>query len=106
MELVFKDADGMERDRQIAIVVGALLDKNQTDLVAWVKRVAGDAEIERKAWQDAERIRRMEEDPFDDTAGAEPKAPPVICKLFSSLQIRPFRFSETRPDNRSRSPRQ
>ncbi|KAI6782479.1 Topoisomerase 1-associated factor-like protein [Emericellopsis cladophorae] len=78
-ELEFKDAGAMERDRQIAIVVGALLDKNQADLVTFVKKVAGDAEVERKAWQDAERIRQMEADPFDEGATeSDPKAPPVI----------------------------
>ncbi|OHE96383.1 timeless protein [Colletotrichum orchidophilum] len=41
-------------DRQIAIVVGALLDKNQQDHIAWVKKNLETAESERAAWAAAD----------------------------------------------------
>ncbi|KFA54690.1 hypothetical protein S40293_00802 [Stachybotrys chartarum IBT 40293] len=51
-ELVFKRTE--ERDRQIAIAVGALLDKNQADNIAWVKGILAAAESDRTAWAAAD----------------------------------------------------
>ncbi|KXH51212.1 timeless protein [Colletotrichum nymphaeae SA-01] len=51
-ELEFKYAADL--DRQIAIVVGALLDKNQQDHISWVKKVLDTAEKERAAWEAAD----------------------------------------------------
>jgi replication fork protection complex subunit Tof1/Swi1 len=81
-ELEFKHTE--ERDRQVAIVVGALLDKNQADHIAWVKKVVADAEVERRSWEDADRARQLEEDAFADEendAPKEPKTPSVICEF-------------------------
>lgn len=87
-ELEFKHTE--ERDQQIAIVVGAMLDKNQADHIAWVKKKVANAETERRSWEDVDRARQLEEDPFaddeDDPAAKEPKTPPVFCE-FESLEI-------------------
>ncbi len=45
----------MERDRQVAVAVGVLLDKNQQEHIDWVKRQLASAESERRAWETAER---------------------------------------------------
>ncbi|GKT49194.1 toxin zeta [Colletotrichum spaethianum] len=77
-ELEFKHTE--ERDRQIAIVVGALLDKNQADHIAWVKSMLESVESERRAWAAAnevipsvERTETTAEDaPADETANLPP----------------------------------
>jgi replication fork protection complex subunit Tof1/Swi1 len=52
-ELEFKRE--LERDQQIAIVVGVLLDRNQTDHLEWMKKQLSEAESERRAWENAEK---------------------------------------------------
>ncbi|OHW91703.1 replication fork protection complex subunit tof1 swi1 [Colletotrichum incanum] len=77
-ELEFKHTE--ERDRQIAIVVGALLDKNQADHIAWVKSMLESVESERRAWAAAnevipsvERTETTADDaPTDETANLPP----------------------------------
>ena len=79
-ELEFRHTE--ERDRQVAIVVGALLDRNQANLIAWVKKVVAKAESERRAWLTAEEARVAAEDPFldeDEASGANAKSAPIIC---------------------------
>lgn len=51
-ELEFRHTD--ELDKQIGIVVGALLDRNEIDHITWVKGVLRGAEVERRAWSAAE----------------------------------------------------
>ncbi|CAK7222997.1 Topoisomerase 1-associated factor 1 [Sporothrix eucalyptigena] len=57
-ELEFREE--LERDRQIAILVGVLLDKNQHDLLTWIKNQVGMASAERRAWKVAETAMAME----------------------------------------------
>ncbi|KAI0835273.1 timeless-domain-containing protein [Hypoxylon sp. FL0890] len=45
----------VERDQQIAIAVGVLLDKNLADHVNWVKGQLAGAETERRAWEAADK---------------------------------------------------
>ncbi|KAI2622166.1 timeless-domain-containing protein [Hypomontagnella submonticulosa] len=52
-ELEFRHIE--ERDQQIAIAVGVLLDKNLADHIKWVKDQLSAAETERKAWEAAEK---------------------------------------------------
>ncbi|KAB5563356.1 topoisomerase 1-associated factor 1 [Coniochaeta sp. 2T2.1] len=52
-ELEFKYT--VEHDEQIAIAVGALLDKNQADHIGWLKSQLTAAESERRAWEAAEK---------------------------------------------------
>jgi replication fork protection complex subunit Tof1/Swi1 len=80
-ELEFRHTE--ERDRQVAIVVGALLDRNQSNLIAWVKKIVAKAESERRAWLAAEEARVAAEDPFleeDEAFGANAKSAPIICE--------------------------
>ncbi|KAK4071497.1 uncharacterized protein Triagg1_6158 [Trichoderma aggressivum f. europaeum] len=73
-ELVFKYTE--ELDRQIAIVVGALLDKNEGDHISWVKSVIAEAESERRSWAAAEEALATTENPFEESTDAnEPKEP-------------------------------
>ncbi|CAK7220039.1 Topoisomerase 1-associated factor 1 [Sporothrix bragantina] len=51
-ELEFREE--LDRDRQIAILVGVLLDKNHHDLLTWIKNQVGMAGAERRAWKVAE----------------------------------------------------
>ncbi|KZL66510.1 topoisomerase 1-associated factor 1 (timeless protein) [Colletotrichum tofieldiae] len=77
-ELEFKYTE--ERDRQIAIVVGALLDKNQADHIAWVKSMLESVESERRAWAAANEVipsverteTTAEGAPTDETANLPP----------------------------------
>lgn len=51
-ELEFRRTE--ELDKQIAIVVGALLDRNEVEHISWVKRVLRAAEQERREWLESE----------------------------------------------------
>lgn len=54
-ELEFKPTAGIEGlDRQIAVAVGVLLDKNMAEHLGWVKEKLQDAESERRAWEVAD----------------------------------------------------
>lgn len=82
-ELVFRDTE--ELDRQIAIVVGALLDKNQAEHIAWLKKVLGEAETERRAWADAEEamppvapVEPTQDGEEEQPTEREPKMPPMF----------------------------
>ncbi|CVL10114.1 related to TOF1-topoisomerase I interacting factor 1 [Fusarium proliferatum] len=79
-ELVFKNTE--ELDRQIAIVVGAMLDKNQANHVAWIKKILGDAESERKAFMAAEEamasVEPVQDDAEEQPTESGPKAPPIF----------------------------
>ncbi|KAF7554744.1 hypothetical protein G7046_g6730 [Stylonectria norvegica] len=79
-ELVFKNTE--EQDRQIAIVVGALLDKFEGDHIDWVKTVLTQAESERRAWAAAEPVTTAADPPIEDEeeqqTEREPKTPPMF----------------------------
>lgn len=79
-ELEFKFTE--EKDKQVAIVIGALLDRNQADHIVWLKKILEDAEAERRSWEDMERAKQLEEDPFDDEVDTtkEPAMAPSICE--------------------------
>ncbi|CAJ0553601.1 Ff.00g121130.m01.CDS01 [Fusarium sp. VM40] len=79
-ELVFKNTE--ELDRQIAIVVGAMLDKNQADHIAWIKKILGEAESERRAFAVAEEamasVEPAQEDLEEQPTESGPKPPPIF----------------------------
>ncbi|KAI8964901.1 timeless-domain-containing protein [Daldinia sp. FL1419] len=52
-ELEFRHVE--ERDQQIAIAVGALLDKNLGDHIKWIKDQLSSAETARRAWEAADK---------------------------------------------------
>ncbi|KAJ2965416.1 hypothetical protein NQ176_g10628 [Zarea fungicola] len=79
-ELVFKHTT--ELDQQIAIAVGALLDKSESDHIEWVKKILSNAETERRSWSTANEALLEKETVFDDAEMAElpqePKLPPIF----------------------------
>ncbi|KAK6704233.1 Topoisomerase 1-associated factor 1 [Fusarium graminearum] len=83
-ELAFKNTE--ELDRQIAIVVGAMLDKNQAGHIAWIKKTLSEAESERRAFAAAEEAMASieppredpEEDPEQQPVESGPKLPPTF----------------------------
>lgn len=83
-ELVFKNTE--DRDRQVAIVIGAMIDKQQTDHIEWMKKTVADAESERRAWAAANVAL---DDPLvedeDNGDAAEAKKSPLICKFHSIM---------------------
>lgn len=93
-ELVFKHTE--EHDRQVAIAVGALIDKNEADHVEWLKKVLGNAEVERRSWSNANDELVEKETPFDDAEMAalpqEPKLPPVFNVRPDSTERRTAMF--------------
>ncbi|KAJ6781937.1 hypothetical protein PWT90_04095 [Aphanocladium album] len=93
-ELVFKHAT--EPDQQVGIAVGALLDKNESDHVQWLKKVLSTAEIERRSWHNANDELVARETPFDDAEMAdethEPKLPPVFTVRPDSAERRSAMF--------------
>lgn len=82
-ELVFKQTE--EKDQQIAIAVGALLDKNESDDLLWLKKALTAAETERRAFADAERARQVEKDAFDEEQAEQKETP---CYGTSTNEIR------------------
>ncbi|KAF4594990.1 Topoisomerase 1-associated factor 1 [Ophiocordyceps camponoti-floridani] len=92
-ELEFRYTE--ERDRQIAIVVGALLERNEADHINWLKGVITDAESERRCWAAAqEAISEPIEDerPVEVT---EPKRPPLINVRHDSAARRTAMFKNS-----------
>ncbi|GAW17332.1 hypothetical protein ANO14919_067880 [Xylariales sp. No.14919] len=53
----------VERDQQIAIAVGVLLDKNLAHHIKWIKEQLSNAIDERKAWENAEKAMASVEQP-------------------------------------------
>ncbi|GAB0136737.1 Topoisomerase 1-associated factor 1 [Epichloe bromicola] len=95
-ELVFKHTE--ERDQQIAIVVGALLDKNGAELIDWVRQRLCEAETERRAWTAAEEAKRDAEAGFGDdepAMDAEAKMPPVFSVRRDSSERRTAVFKNS-----------
>lgn len=86
-ELVFKHTE--ERDRQIAIAVGALLDKNEQGHIEWVKEILMEVDSERQAWEKAEEAYQAERDPFEEEVSERPKEPPVFSKqtFFRTIKV-------------------
>lgn len=86
-ELEFKYTEDL--DRQIAIVVSALLDKNQGDHISWVKSILSAAESERRSWASSEEaiasIELPDEGPVELEQERAPKAPPPFGKYISSI---------------------
>jgi replication fork protection complex subunit Tof1/Swi1 len=84
---------GKEWEEQIAIVVGALLDRNEGDLLQWIKSQLASAESERRSWEGANQaLQSIENEPFAEgeespVVEAEQLQPPSICmlNLFHSL---------------------
>ncbi len=81
----------VERDQQIAIVVGVLLDRNQTDHLEWMKKQLSEAESERRAWENAEKALAAEK-PDDAAVGGSSEDGPGKTAPHSTL----------RPDNDAR----
>ncbi|KAK4104731.1 topoisomerase 1-associated factor 1 [Parathielavia hyrcaniae] len=80
----------LERDQQIAIVVGVLLDRNQTDHLEWVKKQLSEAESERRAWENAEKALAAER-PAGEPAVDVPADPaePSTAKSAPHATMRP-----------------
>ncbi|PFH55501.1 hypothetical protein XA68_18156 [Ophiocordyceps unilateralis] len=79
VELEFKHTE--ERDRQIAIVVGAMLDRNESHHINWLKGVLTEAESERRSWAAAQEAMLLVRDSIEDgepAGDAEAKKPCVI----------------------------
>ena len=78
---------GMEWEDQVGVVVSAILDRNEGDLLQWVKSQLATAESERRSWEGANTaLQSLEKDPFadDETPASEieqPK-PSSICKFW------------------------
>ncbi|KAM3534017.1 hypothetical protein MY4038_002670 [Beauveria bassiana] len=93
-ELVFKHTT--EHDQQVGIAVGALLDKNESDHVQWLKKILSTAEIERRSWSNANDELLANDNPFDDAEMAEvppePKLPPVFTVRPDSAERRKAMF--------------
>lgn len=75
-----------EWEEQIAIVVGAMLDKNESDHLVWVKSQLYSAEIERRSWEAANAATislnqaTIAEGEVQPTIETEPAQSPSICK--------------------------
>lgn len=94
-ELEFKRE--LERDQQIAILVGVLLDKNQTDHLDWMKKQLAEVESERRAWENVEKAMTVErpdneaqDEPPADNAG---KSASYSSKTTPSLQSNMYQLS-------------
>ncbi|KAF8859606.1 timeless-domain-containing protein [Acephala macrosclerotiorum] len=77
---------GKEWEEQVAIVVGAMLDRNEGEHLQWVKSQLSSAESERRSWEGAntaplsvvEKEPAVEKDPFaDEESSVEASEAPV-----------------------------
>jgi replication fork protection complex subunit Tof1/Swi1 len=69
---------GKEWEEQIAIAVGALLDRNEADHLQWVKLQLFSAESERKSWEGANAALPSVEPAVEDDPFAEPSETPAV----------------------------
>ncbi|TPX08167.1 uncharacterized protein E0L32_001937 [Thyridium curvatum] len=96
-ELVFRHI--LERDRQIAVAVGVLLDKGQNDHIDWVKEQLAAAESERRGFEEREKER---ENALPSVEGSEApaegdvSAPPQV----KEVPVITIRSGETADDAR------
>jgi replication fork protection complex subunit Tof1/Swi1 len=77
---------GMEWEEQVGIVVGALLDRNEGQLLQWIKSQLFSAESERRSWEGVNKaLQSVEKDPFADdeipAVETELPKPASICKV-------------------------
>ncbi|GAB1314277.1 Topoisomerase 1-associated factor 1 [Madurella fahalii] len=89
-ELEFKRE--VERDPQIAIVVGVLLDRNQTDHLEWIKKQLSEVESERRAWENVEKAMAVE----------TPEGETVTRPAAADSTAQPASHSIIRPDTAAR----
>lgn len=76
-ELEFRHTE--DRDRQVAIVVGAMLDRSEGDHVSWLKGILTEAESERRSWAAAqESLPSVEGE--EQAMNGELRKPPLICE--------------------------
>lgn len=85
-ELEFKTTT--ERDKQIAIAVHAMFDKNENNLVLWVKKTLSEALEVRRAWEVAHDAMSMAAEAHDDAidTAVQPREMPVP-DLFSKFWL-------------------
>ncbi|OAA67669.1 drug resistance protein MdrA [Cordyceps fumosorosea ARSEF 2679] len=92
-ELVFKHTT--EHDQQVGIAVGALLDKNESDHIQWLKNVISTAGTERRSWNNANdellAIETLSDAEMPETQ-QEPKPPPIITVRPDSPERRTAMF--------------
>jgi replication fork protection complex subunit Tof1/Swi1 len=76
---------GMEWEEQIGVVVGAMLDRNDTDHLQWVKSQLSSAESKRRSWEESNQaIGSIERDASEESVDTpaimtEPPKAPAIC---------------------------
>lgn len=83
---------GMEWEDQVGVVVSAILDRNEGDLLQWVKSQMSSAESERRSWEGANTaLQSVQKDPFADdeipAAEIEPPKPSSICKSCIQMTV-------------------
>ncbi|KAI1342031.1 timeless protein [Xylariaceae sp. FL0016] len=84
-ELEFRHIE--EKDRQIAIAVGVLLDKNVGHHIKWVKDQLSSAISERKAWEAADKAAALP--PTAAAEGEEPAPEDTPAKEAPVITVRP-----------------
>lgn len=110
-ELEFRHTEDLSK--QIGIVVGTLLDRNEIDHITWVKRVLRGAEDERREWARAETVINSVEsaapaaegESGEGNAAQEPKEPLPYSKWPPSCSQSPNDtnyISAVRADNEAR----
>ena len=85
---------GMEWEEQIGVVVGAMLDRSEGELLKWLMSQLSSAESERRSWEGANAalVPSVEKDPAQEADATpvvevEQPTPPSICKFTPRLQI-------------------
>lgn len=75
---------GMEKPEQIGVVVGVLVNQQKSDALHWVRDILISAAEERKAWEDADQVRKelaaleaSEGDTTSHSADADAPNPPI-----------------------------
>lgn len=75
---------GMEWEEQVGVAVSAILDRNEGDLLHWIKSQLSSAESERRSWEEANTaLQSIEKESSADEetpAEIEPPKPSSICK--------------------------
>ncbi len=74
-----------EHEQQIAIAVGVLLDKSQSDHLEWIKKQITDCESERRAWEASEKARAsMDHQESEVVAETESRSVELFSKTIAA----------------------
>jgi len=95
---------GMEKDDQVGVAVGVLINQSKSDALHWVRDVLSAAADERQAWEDMEEARKAAnpEGEISEEQAEPPKAPSIRTFPLPYIHVTLLTFAVVKPDSEER----